>query len=199
MVLGIYSAMYTSVQESIHHGASSLNTPLTIEQFLIETEKRAFRMARIATGNTDDALDIVQDAMTRLVHKYAQRPAAEWGPLFHCILQSVIRDWYRRQQIRNRWRQFWPHDAEEDPMDKVMDADCVQPDQQQLQDAAMGTLNAALNELPLRQQQAFLLRYWEELSVTDAARAMKCSEGSVKTHCSRAVNTLRKKLENDWP
>lgn len=85
-----------------------LNTAQTIEDFLSDVEKRAYRMAVIATSNRDDALEIVQDAMMKLVSRYANKDADDWGPLFHRILQSTIRDWYRRNRVRNGIRQFFP-------------------------------------------------------------------------------------------
>jgi len=157
-------------------------------------------MARIATGNEDEALDIVQDAMLNLVKRYADREEQEWGPLFHRILQSRIRDWYRRSQVRNRLRVwFGGNDEDEDPLEnqpgRVTDGPLPQ-----LQSVRFGDeLEQALRALPNRQQQAFLLRVWEGMSVEETAAAMGCSAGSVKTHYSRAVHTLRKQLEDFEP
>lgn len=158
-------------------------------------------MANIATGNVDDALEIVQDAMFKLVRKYADKPASEWGPLFHCILQSSINDWFRKQSVRNRWRIFWNFDPEnpQDMMDSVENTYTMQPEDQLKTDEAMKTLDGAIHVLPLRQQQAFLLRTIEGFNVKQTAKAMNCSEGSVKTHYSRAINSLRTQLENNWP
>lgn len=165
-------------------------------------------MALIASSNREDALDIVQDAMLRLSKRYADRDAEQWGPLFQRILQSVIRDWYRRTAVRNRFRQFFGHTgsadeqqetaAAEDPIEARFAGHDPEPGAQLQQQQAMHALNAALHQLPLRQQQAFLLRQWEGLSVRDTAEAMGCSEGSVKTHFSRAMNTLRAQLQDHW-
>lgn len=160
-------------------------------------------MAWIATGDREEALDIVQDAMLRLVKGYVARPADEWGPLFQRILQSVIRDWYRRQRVRNRWRHWLGRgdDAEEtgDPLEtRIADAR-PGPDGEFTAQGAVAALDAALHALPLRQQQAFLLRQWEGLGVAETAAAMGCSEGSVKTHLSRAMHTLRDRLEDHRP
>ena len=154
----------------------SLDRTQALDRFLAGIERRAFRMAHIATGNKDEALDLVQDAMLKLAHKYGERAEEEWGPLFHCILQSRIRDWYRRERVRNRLREFFrsPHDEEERE-------------------------DVALRALPLRQQQAFLLRIWEELDVAQTAQAMGCSQGSVKTHLFRALQVLRTRLGAHWP
>lgn len=154
-------------------------------------------MARIATGDADEAHDIVQDAMLQLVRSYANRSEQEWGPLFYTILQSRISDWRRRTKVRNRLR-VWFSSGEDDDTDPLQNiADNRSPDPQgQLGDKqAMAALEAALRKLPQRQQQAFLLRVWEGLDVAQTASAMKCSEGSVKTHYSRAVHALREQLE----
>ena len=176
-----------------------------MESFLKSVEKRAFRMARIATGNTEDALDIVQDAMFRFVDRYGRRSEREWKPLFYRILQNKIRDWYRRKAVRSRilgWLGRGKEGQEEngaDPLEGIADLDSPGP--QQTAEAAddLKAVEAALRDLPLRQQQAFLLRAWDEMSVSETSRIMKCSEGSVKTHYARAVRSLRDKLEDRWP
>lgn len=173
---------------------------VVLNRFLASVERRAFRMAQIATGNTDDALDIVQDAMMTLVRKYSAKPEAEWGALFQTILQSRIRDWYRRSSVRNRLRSWLHHDDDDDmdPLDALPDQQGKNPEQRLHLDDATDALNTALHALPLRQQQAFLLRNWEGLDVAHTAQAMGCSEGSVKTHYSRAVHSLRATLEDHW-
>lgn len=157
-------------------------------------------MARIATGNEDDALEIVQDAMLKLVQRYADRGEQEWGPLFHRILQSRIRDWYRRSKVRNRLRVWFGGDDEDDnPLENQPGPRSETP-LHQLEEGRFGSeLERALNALPNRQQQAFLLRAWEGMSVEETAAAMGCSAGSVKTHYSRAVHALRKQLEEFEP
>jgi RNA polymerase sigma-70 factor (ECF subfamily) len=162
-------------------------------------ERRAFHFARVATGNDDDALEIVQEAILKLVQHYAQKDAAEWPALFHRILQSRIRDWYRRMAVRNRLRSWFGTGEDEEGEDPLQN----QPDHyglgplQQLQNSRFGAeLEQALNALPNRQQQAFLLRAWEGLSVEETAQAMGCSAGSVKTHYSRALQVLRQRLED---
>jgi len=160
-------------------------------------------MAQIATGHDDEALDLVQEAMLKLVERYGMRDEAEWGPLFHRILQSKIRDWYRRTKVRSRWR-LWlgrDEDGEEagDPLDAIADTTTPTADHQLKIKEASAALDAALRTLPFRQQQAFLLRAWEELDVAQTAAAMGCSEGSVKTHYFRAIHALRTRLGNHWP
>lgn len=180
-----------------------LDQTQALDRFLVGIERRAFRMAHIATGNEDEALDLVQDAMLKLVQQYGDRTEGEWGPLFHCILQSRIRDWYRRTRVRNRLREFFggPQNDEEgeDPLEQVPDVAAVAPDEDLKRKRACAALDVALRALPLRQQQAFLLRVWEELDVAQTAQAMGCSEGSVKTHLFRAVQVLRKRLGEHWP
>ena len=176
----------------------TLDQTRALDRFLAAIERRAFRVAHIATGDVDEAMDLVQDSMLKLVQRYGMREEAEWGPLFHTILQSRIRDWYRRRKVRNRWRQWFgpgqDEDDQEDPIQTVADQNQLPSDERMALKQAMVALEQALRALPLRQQQAFLLRAWEELDVSQTARAMGCSEGSVKTHYFRAVQTLRKVL-----
>ena len=166
--------------------------------FLADIEGRAFSMAQFATGNRDDALDIVQDTMMKLVQNYSECKCEEWKPLFYSILQTRILDWHRRQSVRNRFRSWLHWDDGEDaenPLEQFADAPQAAPDIA-LQDAQFGTdLNAALSKLPLRQQQVFLLRVWEGMDIAETAAAMQCSESSVKTHYSRALDKLKLQLK----
>ncbi len=181
------------------------NDRLTMEQFLASVERRAFRVAQIATGNSDEALDIVQDAMLNLVAKYRNKPQKLWKPLFYRILQNRIRDWYRRTRVRKRWRTWLNpkknvlQDNAQDPLENVAAPDSSNPAYLAMLGDASKALEGALQKLTLRQQQAFLLRAWEGLSVADTALAMQCSAGSVKTHYARAVKALRAMLEDHWP
>ncbi|MEO5954930.1 MAG: RNA polymerase sigma factor [Nitrospiraceae bacterium] len=173
-----------------------------LDRFLAGIERRAFRMAKIATGDADEAMDLVQDAMLKLVQRYSTRDEAEWGPLFHTILQHRIRDWYRRTKVRNRWRQWLGKreepNAQSDFLESVPDTSQPSSDKQLALKQATVALEQALRTLPFRQQQVFLLRAWEELDVAQTATAMGCSQGSVKTHYFRAVHTLRKLLGDHW-
>ena len=178
-----------------------------LERFLAAVEKRAFRMARVATGgSTEDALDIVQDTMLAFVKKYASRPESDWRPLFFRVLQNRIRDWFRRQAVRNRWRGWLKSfnnagekDDQEDPLARVADEKAFEPPRELENREAMLVLEKALQKLSGRQQQAFLLRAWEGMSIIETAAAMECSAGSVKSHYARAVHSLRQELEGYWP
>ncbi len=175
-----------------------------MDRFLAGVERRALRMAELAVGNRDDALDLVQEAMLGLVKHYRHKREDEWGALFHHILQSRIRDWYRRSKVRYRVFGWLGHraddeDTETDPIQSAADPAAIDPPRLVGNEAAMQQLEAALQALPLRQQQAFLLRCWEGLDVAETAYAMDCSEGSVKTHYSRALHKLREQLEDHWP
>lgn len=168
-----------------------------MQAFLADIEHRAFRMAQLATGNRDDALDIVQDAMMKLVQKYSAHDETSWKPLFYSILESRIMDWHRRQKVRNRFRSWLYRDDEEseDPIEQQPSKVSAFPDLQ-LQDAQfIHDLEVALQNLPLRQQQVFLLRLWEGLDINETAQAMQCSESSVKTHYARALAKLRDVLK----
>lgn len=173
-----------------------------MERFLAGVERRAFHLARFAVRDADDALDIVQDAMFRLVRSYARAPEAEWQLLFFRILRNRILDHQRRGSVRRRVLAWFSHDEEDEDFDPIAQApgpaaDC--PDEQVGRADAMQALEAAVSRLPARQQQAFLLRTMEGLDVADTAAVMGCSEGSVKTHYSRAVHSLRAQLGDHWP
>lgn len=157
-------------------------------------------IARIATRNHADALDIVQDAMLQLIRRYSERASAEWAPLFQQILQRRILDWYRRERVRNRFRVwFGGDDSDGDPLENLPGRDAAEPTAQAASARSLTAIEAALQRLPLRQQQAFLLRTAEGLDVAQTAHAMGCSPGSVKTHYSRAVHALREQLEGHEP
>lgn len=154
-----------------------------------------------AVHDEDAALDLVQDAMLRLTEKYSGKPAEELPMLFHRILQNAIRDHYRRAQVRNGAVTSWSSltdDDEQDPLEflPVESAEAIAPTPaaQWEQAQVMAAIEEALGTLPPRQREAFLLRYWEDLDLRETAQAMGCSEGSVKTHCSRAVQALSKLL-----
>lgn len=152
-----------------------------------------------AVGNREDALDILQDAMYKLAEKYSTRQAGEWPALFYTILQSRIRDWYRRETVRNRFRSwFGSEDDNADGLDRYEDGTAQRPEDTLHNDRFMADLEVAVRALPLRQQQAFMLRVFENFDVKDTANIMGCSEGSVKTHYSRAISSLRDKLGGDY-
>lgn len=183
-------------------GTDALQHERQLNRFFAEVERRALRIAEISVRDRDEALDIVQDAMIKLAQKYAGRPQSEWTPLFYRILQNSVRDWHRRQAVRNRvmvW--FGRRQADEDGYDLVAQAvDPIgrTPDEELQNSEAMDGLEAAVRELPARQREAFMLRTFEGLDVAGTALAMGCSEGSVKTHYSRAVHTLRDALGEHW-
>lgn len=152
------------------------------------------------------ALDIVQDAMLRLAEKYGHRPVAELPLLFHRIVQNAIRDWYRRQKVRSTWTTLLSslagnrgEDDDHDPLETLQAADGPNPAEapgSRLEQAqVLEIIEEEISRLPIRQREAFIMRYWDELDVAETAKAMGCSEGSVKTHCSRAAHTLAAALK----
>ncbi len=181
-------------------GAIKLATPQQLSEFLAQVERRAYKQAQFAVRDEHVALDIVQDAMLKLAERYGDHPAEEYPMLFQRILQNTIRDHYRRQKVRSFWTtlltSFTPQgEGEEfDPLDTLQDennnSQPAQPEQALSQTQLLGAIEEALESLPPRQREAFLLRYWEEMDTAETAAAMGCSEGSVKTHCSRATHAL---------
>ena len=178
-------------------GTRALQQEQQLNRFLAEVERRALRIAEIAVRDRDEALDLVQDAMIKLARKYADRDTGEWPPLFYRILQNGIRDWHRRQAVRNRvmvWFGRRSGDDEYDPVASAPDPIGRAPEQELSNQEAMQSLESAVQALPARQREAFMLRTFEGLDVAGTAVAMGCSEGSVKTHYSRAIHSLRDTL-----
>jgi RNA polymerase sigma-70 factor (ECF subfamily) len=183
-------------------GAGTLLREQNLNRFLAQVEKRALRIAEISVRDRDEALDLVQDAMIRLARKYADRGIDEWTPLFYRILQNGVRDWHRRQAVRNRVMVWFGRgknsDQDVDVIALAPDPGGRTPDEQLQVSEAMQSLEQAVRELPARQREAFMLRTFEGLDVRGTAAAMGCSEGSVKTHYSRAVHSLRDTLGEHW-
>lgn len=175
-----------------------------MEAFLKDIEGRAYRMALMKCSDRDDALDVVQDTMFKFVDKYARKPKEQWKPLFYTVLNNRIKDLYRKRTVRRKWRMWFSSDSDTgedrgDPIQSMQDTNMPTPEHSAQVGAAFGALEGALKALPARQQEAFLLRTWEEMSVAETAQAMGCSQGSVKTHYSRAIHTLRDQLGDHWP
>ena len=168
------------------------------------SERRAFKQAMFAVRNEETALDIVQDSMMKLAEKYGDRPAEEFPMLFQRIIQNTIRDYYRRSKVRSLWTTllsaFSSDDEEEhDPLETIeVESESYtpnSPDGQLEQSQLLVILEEEIKSLPPRQREAFLMRYWEDMDVAETASAMGCSEGSVKTHCSRATHALAAALK----
>ncbi|PIE41182.1 MAG: RNA polymerase sigma factor [Gammaproteobacteria bacterium] len=182
-----------------------MNNRKALEHFLIGVQKRGFQMARIATGCDQDALDIVQDAMMALVKNYGDRDANDWHGLFFKILQTRIYDYYRRNAVKNRvfgWlglsKDKTAENENADAIQQVEDQQALTPEKTLQFAQATDQLVKAVAQLPIRQQQAFMLRLWEGMSVAETAMAMGISDGSVKTHYARALATLRQQLAGYW-
>lgn len=176
-----------------------------LSDFLASVERKAFKQAMFALRNDESALDVVQDAMLKLSDKYADKPAAELPLLFQRILANAINDFFRRQKVRNLWTTLFSslnyddENGESDPLETLeaeegsnraeSAADRVSREQ------ILNIIDKEIQRLPRRQREAFLMRYWEDMDVAETAAAMGCSEGSVKTHCSRATHALAQALK----
>jgi RNA polymerase sigma-70 factor (ECF subfamily) len=182
-----------------------LATRTELSEFLAGVERRAFKQALFAVRDDEAALDIVQDSMLRLAEKYGAKPAAELPLLFQRILQNAIRDYFRRRKVRSLWTTLLSslgarhEDDDSDPLE-TLEAEAgpthdKSPPEQLEQSQTIELIEKEIQKLPPRQREAFLLRYWEELDVAQTAAVMGCSEGSVKTHCSRATHALAAALK----
>lgn len=167
-----------------------------MDRFLAQVQNRAFVTAKLATGNEDEALDIVQDSMFKLVKQYQDKPESQWPALFQRVLQNNIRDWYRRQKVRRILFWWQQHDLTEETMQGEVEPNRAQDPEVTLAGSQINDrVETALKQLPQRQQQAFLLRAWWEYSTDETAQIMGCSSGSVKTHYSRATKALQQALQ----
>ena len=180
-------------------------TDKELSDFLKSVEKRAFKRTAYTVRNEEAALDIVQDSMIRLAEKYADRPPAELPLVFQRILSNATMDWFRRQKVRNalfvNLSEFEGADDDGGDFDllELLDTSGGHSRTENAADSVgrmqiLQLIDTQIQQLPARQREAFLLRYWEELDVAETASVMGCSEGSVKTHCSRAVHALAKAL-----
>jgi RNA polymerase sigma-70 factor (ECF subfamily) len=200
-------ATRSTKNEAAKHSDSwftSLATEQELSDFLKSVEKRAFKRSVYHVRNDESALDIVQDSMMKLAEHYGHKPADELPMLFQRILSNCTLDWFRRQKTRNalfsNMSDF--ESTSEDGDFNLLDALDSSGESEQVESAERSTeraqilreIEVEIQELPARQREAFLMRYWEELDVAETAAAMGCSEGSVKTHCSRAVQALGKAL-----
>ena len=190
---------YTSSHFRLLLEETTLASSRELSHFLESVERRAFKQAIFAVREEESALDIVQDSMLKLAEKYGDRPAEEFPMLFQRILQNTIRDFYRRSKVRSMWTTllsaFTPDDDEDyDPLETLAadeDAGGTRtPESLLLQAQTLNMIDDEIKKLPTRQREAFLMRYWEDMDVAETAAAMGCSEGSVKTHCSRATHAL---------
>jgi RNA polymerase sigma-70 factor (ECF subfamily) len=188
-----------SLTAALNRDPACVNTvdERTLDEFLKTVERRALRMAELATSNREEALDLVQDAMFGFVRHYAAKPQPDWAPLFYRVLDSRLNDWHRRRHVRSRWLAVWTHPEDDEDVDAIARAPDVNDPGPLLRLAggeAAQALDTALTRLPVRQRQAFLLRIWEGFDVATTAACMRCSEGSVKTHLWRALAALRRDL-----
>lgn len=178
-------------------------TARELSDFLEAVERRAFKQTAYAVRDDHAALDIVQDAMMKLAEKYGEKPMTELPMLFQRILQNTMRDYWRRQKVRNLWTTLLSsfggsaEDGEDrDPLETIdVEDDSDEPSAQLERSQTIKLIENALQNLPARQREAFVLRYWEEMDVAETAKIMGCSDGSVKTHCSRAVHALATELK----
>jgi RNA polymerase sigma-70 factor, ECF subfamily len=206
-----WAAFFASIREFLRYLTSKrdsrshtrrrtrMATDKELADFLASVERRAFKQTVYAVRDPDASLDIVQDAMIRLAEKYGDKPAAELPLLFQRILQNVTLDYFRRQKVRNTWVSLFsslaPDEDEEFDLLASFESeagnDGPESGEQQLERAqVLNLIDAEIQKLPARQREAFLMRYWEDMDVAETAAAMGCSEGSVKTHCSRATHAL---------
>ncbi len=181
-----------------------------LSDFLQSVEAKSFKRTVFATRDEEAALDIVQESMMKLAEKYGDHYISELPLIFTRILQNTTLDWFRRQKTQNTWVSLFSS-LKGGGRDNLDDSEYSDPlefiesneenlgfesgesvlERQQL----IKIIESEISKLPARQREAFLMRYWDDLGISETAKIMACSEGSVKTHCSRACITLAKALK----
>ncbi len=175
---------------------------LALDDFLASVQRRAFAMARAALGNADDAMDVVQESMLQLLKSYADRDSDQWRKLFYRILNNKINDQFRRRKLLRRFGAILPSQLSASDLEAASAVESYDnvatgqgdPEQYLQRERTITTLHIQISRLPRRQREAFMLRCWEGFSTRETAQTMACSEGSVKTHYSRALKSLRSQL-----
>ena len=185
-------------------GLIGLATESELSEFLKSVEKRAFKRSIYHVRNEESALDIVQDSMMKLAEHYGHKPVTELPMLFQRILSNCTLDWFRRQKVQNALfsnMSDFESSSDDDDFNLLESLDAssgndIGESAESITDRAqtLRSIETEVQQLPTRQREAFLMRYWEEMDVAETASAMGCSQGSVKTHCSRAVSALSKAL-----
>lgn len=185
----------TSSMDNVKNNAME---KIRLERFLSSVQSAGYRMAQLATSNTDDALELVQETMLQLIKRYKDKPDNELKILFYRILSSRITDWYRKKAFRKQFKIFFKDDSyqEGDPIQQLSSEQQLCITEEVENEKLLNKLTEALQQLSPRQQQAFTLRAWQGFNVKETANIMKCSDGSVKTHYSRALDSLRNQLGN---
>lgn len=185
-----------SVESRVTDVKNNAKEKLRIERFLSSVQNSGYRMAQLATTNTDDALELVQESMLQLVKRYKDKPDDELKILFYRILSSRITDWYRKKAFRKQFKMFFSTESYQagDPIQQLPSAEQLSVDDHVSNNRLLNELTDALQQLSHRQHQAFILRAWQGFNVKETAKIMKCSTGSVKTHYSRALVSLRDQL-----
>lgn len=173
-------------------------TPKEIDDFLKANEKKAFRKINYQIKNEYDSLDIVQEAMIKLVQNYQTNPIGEYSSIFNTILHNCLVDFLRKENLNKKYFKDYSNDAEEENNYILFDSEMFNNnfydksiEEKIIDKDKMQQIMDAIQNLPTRQSEAFLLRYFDELSIEETAKVMNCSQGSVKTHCSRAIIALK--------
>lgn len=189
--------------QSVHLSTLKSTAEIRLKNFMQEITGRALVMMESATHNQHGiAMDLVQEAFIALHKSYADKSTEEWYPLFYTILNNKLQDWRRKEARRNQPFSFFKKvSLDDDDVEQLDIVDENTPNPYTFLDQAVTAeeIQEAIAQLPVRQQQAFMLRAWEGFDVQTTAQIMDCSEGSVKTHYHRAIQALRSTLAHMNP
>ncbi|MFG2977319.1 SigE family RNA polymerase sigma factor [Streptomyces sp. NPDC048331] len=147
------------------------------EAFARAGQRKLYRTAYLLCGDADAARDLTQTTLAKLFQHWRRVSAAEYPDAY---ARTVLTRTFLAER-RRRLRDLLAHTRADPP---------TRPEHADLR----VTLLAALAELPPRARAMVVLRYWEDLSVETVAELLRCSEGTVKSQCSRALTKLRARL-----